>query len=219
VLLLLALAALTSGCDAGSPIPAAAQGAVASATVAATPAEGIPVTGFALEVASCDPNGSFLNFRLSHPLPDAIAARLRVEINGRSARCTNPLGDPSILSCTIPPLTMPPALVVVKMQDVVINQFPYDNSICPVGLQVQITQTAEPPTLPPASSTAPWLPPTKSSQAGLPVNRSPIVTPTNAPSWLPTLAPAPQTEPPATEPPPTQPPSTQPPATEPPPAP
>jgi hypothetical protein len=194
------------------------------------PAQAIPVTGFGLEVASCDPGGTFIDLRLSDGIASDVAARLHVDFNGRSVRCHNPLGDASLLSCSIPPLTVFPVLVGIRMDDTVITQFSYDRALCVVNVPGQPEATAYPPLIlaitpsstvilptrtptrhPGHTPAATWTtepPPTEPSATEPPVTEPPVTEP-------PVTEPPP-TEPPATQPPPTQPPSTDPPATDPP---
>lgn len=221
-LLLLLPAMLLSGCNAGRAAPAAAAApqVLRMVTVAPTLAQGIPVTGAFLELASCDPKGSFLNLRLSDPLTGNGAGQLQVELNGRPAQCHHPLGDTSILSCTIPPLTLFPVLVAVRLDDALVAQFDYDSALCPAPGQEQSGQNGYVPSIPTATGTATEQPGTPA--AGKPAASSSGLhaTPTPLPTWTgqPLPSEPPSTEPGPTEPPPTEPPPpTQPPSTEPPP--
>ncbi len=245
-LLLLLLAAFLSGCGAGSPASTAGDEVNMFATSASSGGQAIPVTGFGLEVAGCDPRGTFLNFRLSEALAQDTAAKLAVEFDGRPAQCQHPLGDESILSCTIPPLSMFPVLVVVKMNEAVVAQFSYDGASCPVPVYVPAGQTAPVPLIATNSATAaalatvssrggsastPWvlwptftpLPtwpgqPTPTTPASTSTEPSPVLpSPTEPPPTQPQPTEPQPTQPPSTEPPPTQPPSTEPPPTAPPP--
>lgn len=210
-LLLLLLASLLAGCRAGPAAPAAAAApqVLRMVTVAPSLGPGIPVTGYALELASCDPKGTFLNLRLSDALRDDGAAQLQVELNGRPAQCHHPLGDTSILSCTIPPLTMFPVLVVVRMDDAVIWQFDYDSALCPVAGQEQGGQNGYVPVMP--TPTVAALEQATRSAGGRPAGAQPGSQPTPTPLPTGTLQPpsAQPSEPPPTEPPPTEPPPTQ----------
>ncbi len=219
-LLLLLLAAFVSGCTAGPPASAAGNEGDSFSSSGSNVEHGIPVTGFGLEVAGCDPRGTFLNFRLSDSLVQDTAAKIAVEFDGRPARCQHPLGDASLLSCTIPPLAMFPVIVVVKMDEAVIAQFSYDGASCPVPIYGQAAQEGV-PLAPTSSATAAALA-TLASRGGLPPTAGILSqTLTPLPAWTgqptPTTQPAASTEPPATQPPATQPPPTQPPATQPPP--
>jgi len=218
-LLLLALAALASGCNASPSVSAAGQEGVPFTTFPPTLGVGIPVTGFGLEIAGCDPRGSFINFRLSDPVSGNTATQLQVEFSGRSALCNNPLGDASVLSCSIPSLTVFPTLVVIRMDDVVITEFTYDGTACAVDLPALGAQTVYPSSIPTTTATDSGLPATFSVER-LPTTMPTLwLTLTALPTWTgqPTPTEPPPTEPPVTEPPATEPAPTDPPATEPPP--
>ncbi len=239
-LLLLLLAAFLSGCNAAPPASAAGDEVNIFATSAPSGGQAIPVTGFGLEVAGCDPRGTFLNFRFSGALAQDSAAKLAVEFDGRPAQCQHPMGDASILSCSIPPLSMFPVLVVVKSNEAVVAQFSYDGASCPVPVYQQAGQTLPVPMIATNSATAAVLA-TMSSRGGSapttwvllptftplptlpgqPTSTTPASTLTvppaqPSPTEPPTSEPPP-TQPQPTEPPPTQPQPTQPPSTEPPP--
>ncbi len=229
-LLLLLLAALLSGCQASPVVPAGANEGNPSTTSETTLGQAIPVTGFGLEVVSCDPRGTYINFRLSDLLSGDTSARLQVQFNGRAGQCSHPLGDPAILSCSIPALSMFPLLVEVRLDDLLISQFSYDGSLCPLGVHEEAAESAYPPAVLTASATAAGL--SATSSGGGPTGSSLTAMPTSTAQPPSVQPPPPQpsatepppptqpqpTQPPSTEPPPTQPPPTEPPATQPPPA-
>jgi len=188
-------------CRQSSPVTAASPASPAPAITEApialeTP---IPITGgsvstspLTMNVASCDPVASYINFRLGDQPPAETAAKLRVELNGNWAECRIAPGNPSVLSCTIPVTTLFPVLVVVRLDDAVLTHFTYDGSLCSAA-----------PTRGPNESAATALP-TTATVVGLPTLSPSTPTPQRTPTTLPTSTPQPtSTQYPTATPPPT----------------
>ncbi len=218
-LLLLLLAAFLPGCNAGPPASPAGDEVNLFGTSVPSGDQLIPVTGFGLEVAGCDPRGTFLNFRLSDALAKDNAAKLAVEFDGRAAQCQHPMGDAWILSCSIPPLAIFPVLVVVKMDEAVVAQFSYDGASCPVPVYQQAGQTLAAPMIATNSATAAALAPMSSRGGSAPTRWVLWPTFTPLPTWpgqpTSTAQASTSTDPPPAQPSPTEPPPTQPQPTQP----
>ncbi len=82
------------------------------------------------DVTACDLYSRFINFTLVQPSPDLTDKLLRVTLNDESANCSIPDVNPDILTCNVPNGVTFPAQVVVTVDDIEINNFLYDGSLC-----------------------------------------------------------------------------------------
>lgn len=111
-----------------SPTPAASATALASPTVEISPTPPPPVLSG--RVTMCDTGINLISFRIVEPLPDLTGKTLTVEIADTETSCaTNPT-NPSLLTCTIPPLVTFPASVVARLDGAVVNDFTFDGIGC-----------------------------------------------------------------------------------------
>ena len=105
----------------------------ASATVAATATETISPTGsplFTGRITMCDTGGNLISFRLVDPPPDLTGKIVTIEIAGQENSCeVNPV-NPSLMTCTMPPELIFPVSVIVRLDDVVVNELTLDGIGC-----------------------------------------------------------------------------------------
>lgn len=105
-----------------SPTPAA------SATAQASPTPLPPVLSG--RVTMCDTGINLISFRIVEPPPDLTGKTLTVEIADIETTCTMNPTNPSLLTCTIPPLVTFPASVVARLDGAVVNDFIFDGIGC-----------------------------------------------------------------------------------------
>ena len=166
-------------CGAPMPTPSPRPGGPVAGPidVLPTPTPAPLLTG---EVSSCFLNTRVINFQFVQPPPDLTGKKLSVLIQGQPSQCYVPLGFPGSLSCKLPPNTSFPTGIVVTLDNVVVDSFAYNGTVC--------QQQAAPP---------------NGSQGSLstsvPATQRPTPRPTNPPP----------TNPPPTNPPPTNPPPTE----------
>ncbi|MGZ9164236.1 MAG: hypothetical protein ACXW4U_03575 [Anaerolineales bacterium] len=121
-------AASTSPTPAASETPAASATPEATATSQASPTPQPPLLSG--RVTMCDTGISLISFRIVEPPPDLAGKTLAVQIADLDTTCaTNPT-NPSLLTCTIPPLVTFPARVVLRLDGAVVNDFTYDGLGC-----------------------------------------------------------------------------------------
>lgn len=121
-------AASTSPTPAASETPAASAIPEATATSQASPTPQPPLLSG--RVTMCDTGISLISFRIVEPPPDLAGKTLAVQIADLDTTCaTNPT-NPSLLTCTIPPLVTFPARVVLRLDGAVVNDFTYDGLGC-----------------------------------------------------------------------------------------
>lgn len=82
------------------------------------------------EVTMCDLAVNLINFRMKEPIPDLKTKALAVQIAGQDSTCTANAVNPSLLTCTIPVAETFPARVVVRLDNVIVNDFVYDGLWC-----------------------------------------------------------------------------------------
>jgi hypothetical protein len=78
----------------------------------------------------CDLGANLISFRMLEPVPDLTNRTLIVEINDIESTCTVNPTNPTLLTCTIPPLVTFPASVMVTLDGAVVNDFTYDGIGC-----------------------------------------------------------------------------------------
>lgn len=82
------------------------------------------------EVTMCDLAVDLINFRMNEPIPDLKTKALEVQIAGQDSTCRVNAVNPSLLTCTIPAAETFPARVVVRFDNVIVNDFVYDGLWC-----------------------------------------------------------------------------------------
>ena len=116
---------------AGSSTPAETPTVEATATTAATATIAptrLPL--FTGQVTMCDTGGNLISFRMVDPPPDLTNTILRVEIAGQESSCTVNPTNPSLMTCTLPDDLAFPASVIVRLDDVVVNELTLDGTGC-----------------------------------------------------------------------------------------
>lgn len=82
------------------------------------------------DVTMCDLAVNLINFRMIEPVPDLNAKALAVQIADRETTCYVNATNPSLLTCTIPGFVTFPARVVVRLDNVVVNDFTFNGLGC-----------------------------------------------------------------------------------------
>lgn len=117
-----------------SPTPAATATLEASPTVqASSTPEVAPTSETPLltgEVTMCDGSTDLISFRIVRPPPDLTGSDLSIQISDAESICSVNPTNPSLLTCTIPPTIVFPARVVVRVDEVVVNDFTFDIASC-----------------------------------------------------------------------------------------
>jgi len=117
-----------SSTPAASETPAASPTPEATATPEASPTPEQPLlTG---RTTMCDLGANLVSFRMVEPVADLTDRTLIVEINDTESTCTVNPTNPTLLTCTIPPLVTFPASVIVTLDGAVVNDFTYDGIGC-----------------------------------------------------------------------------------------
>ncbi|HEX6270791.1 MAG TPA: hypothetical protein VFZ43_11175 [Anaerolineales bacterium] len=124
----------TISSEENSPTPAASETPALSptpedsATPQASPTPDQPLlTG---QTTMCDLGANLINFRMVEPVPDLTDKTLIVEIADTETTCAVNPTNPSLLTCTIPPLVTFPARIVVNLDDAIVNDFIYQGIGC-----------------------------------------------------------------------------------------
>lgn len=121
-------AASISPTPTASETPAASPTPEATATLQTSPTPEQPLlTG---RTTMCDLGANLISFRMLEPVPDLTNRILIVEINDIESNCTVNPTNPTLLTCTIPPLVTFPASVMVTLDGAVVNNFSYDGIGC-----------------------------------------------------------------------------------------
>ena len=114
--------------SAATRTPAVSPTAEASSTPEVAPtSETQLLTG---QVTMCDTGASLISFRIAQPPPDLTGQTLTAQIADLDSICAVNPTNPSLLTCTIPPTIVFPARVVVRLDDVVVNDFTFDIASC-----------------------------------------------------------------------------------------
>src|SRR5215216_1829717 len=121
-------AANTSLTPTVSATPAASATAQASPTARMSPTA--PPSLLTGQTTMCDLGANLINFRMAEPVPDLTDKTLTVEIADIETTCAVNPTNPSLLTCTIPPLVTFPARVVVSLDGAVVNDFTYEGIGC-----------------------------------------------------------------------------------------
>jgi len=121
-------AASMSPTPVASETPAVSATPEATATSQASPTPEQPLlTG---QTTMCDLGSNLVSFRMVEPLTDLTDKTLTVEIADTETNCSVNPTNPSLLTCTIPPLVIFPASVVVRLDGAVVNDFTYEGIGC-----------------------------------------------------------------------------------------
>jgi hypothetical protein len=111
-----------------SPTPADSPTPEASATPQLSPTPEQPLLSG--QTTMCDLGANLINFRMVEPVPDLTDKTLMVEIADLETTCAVNPTNPSLLTCTIPPLVTFPARVVVRLDGALVNDFSYEGIGC-----------------------------------------------------------------------------------------
>lgn len=121
-------AASMSPTSAASEAPATSSTPEATDTSQASPTPEPPLlTG---QTTMCDLGANLISFRMVEPVIDLTNKTLTVEIAELETSCAVNPTNPSLLTCTIPPLVTFPASVVIRLDGVVVNDFTYEGIGC-----------------------------------------------------------------------------------------
>jgi hypothetical protein len=102
-------------------------------------------------VTACDTGLGFINFPLASPQPDLSGRSVSILLNGNKLNCKVAGSQSQVLGCSLPPGASFPATVSASIDDVQVNNFPFDGAICTNTVPTKETQdsaspaTAEPP--------------------------------------------------------------------------
>ena len=105
----------------------------ASATTALTATPTIPPTGLPLftgQVTMCDIGGNLISFRIVEAPPDLTGKTVTVEIAGQENSCEINPTNPSLMTCNLPNELTFPATVIVRLDDVVVNELTLNGIGC-----------------------------------------------------------------------------------------
>jgi hypothetical protein len=111
-----------------TPPPTLSPTAQATPTIEISPTPPPPL--LSERVTMCDIGINLISFRMVEPPPDLTDKTLAVEIADIETTCTVNPTNPSLLTCTIPPLVTFPAKVVVRLDGAVVNDFTFDGLGC-----------------------------------------------------------------------------------------
>lgn len=81
-------------------------------------------------VTACDTGLGFINFPLADPQPDLSGRSVSVFINGTKVNCRLAGSQSQLLGCSLPPGTTFPVTVSASIDDVEVNNFPFNGAIC-----------------------------------------------------------------------------------------
>lgn len=104
--------------------------ASSQSSAAAYPPSTTPVPLLNQQVDICDPVKGLINFVLAKPPQDLTGQKLIVQIQGQQTPCSISLAFPGELSCKLPPNTSFPTGIIVRVNDQVVNIFPYSGGDC-----------------------------------------------------------------------------------------
>ena len=105
----------------------------ASATTALTATVAISPTGsplFTGQVPMCDIGGNLISFRIVEAPPDLTGKTVTVEIAGQENSCEINPTNPSLMTCNLPNELTFPATVIVRLDDVVVNELTLNGIGC-----------------------------------------------------------------------------------------
>jgi hypothetical protein len=115
-------------CGVPMPAPAAAPSGQSADSADAAPTAPVPLLNQQVDI--CDPIKGIMNFVLAQPPQDLAGKKLVVQIQGKQTPCSISQAFPGELSCKLPPSTSFPAGIVVRVNDQVVNLFPYGGANC-----------------------------------------------------------------------------------------
>jgi hypothetical protein len=114
-------------CGVALPAPAPTP-AGSSAGADAVPAAALPLLNQQVDI--CDPLKGIMNFVLAQPPQDLSGKKLVVQIQGQEVPCSILPNLPGELSCKLPASISFPAGIIVRVNDQVVNMFPYGGGNC-----------------------------------------------------------------------------------------
>jgi hypothetical protein len=111
-----------------SPIPAASATSPASPT--AEPGLAPPASLLTGRVTMCDTGAALISFRMIEPPADLTGKTLTAQIGEQERDCSINPTNTSLVTCTLPAGVTFPARVVVRLDDLVVNDFTFDGIGC-----------------------------------------------------------------------------------------
>jgi hypothetical protein len=115
-------------CGVPLPAPKSAPGVQGSSPAATVPTAAVPLLNQQVDI--CDPLKGVINFVLAQPPQDLTGKKLVVDIQGQETPCSISSIYAGELSCKLPPNTSFPTSVIVRVDDQVVNIFPYSGGDC-----------------------------------------------------------------------------------------
>lgn len=97
-------------------------------------------------VTACDTGLGFINFPLASPQPDLSGRSVSILLNGNKLNCKVAGSQSQVLGCSLPAGASFPATVSAKLDDVEVNNFPFDGAICTNTVPTREKETSAPPT-------------------------------------------------------------------------
>jgi hypothetical protein len=82
------------------------------------------------EVTSCNLKAGFINFRMVQSPPDLADKKLVITINNIEVDCAIPSNNQTIYSCILPNKVNFPATTIVRLGDMEVNNFDFNESLC-----------------------------------------------------------------------------------------
>jgi hypothetical protein len=114
----------------GVPLPAQnpAPSVQGSGPADTAPTAAVPLLNQQVDI--CDPLKGIINFVLVQPPQDLTGKKLVVNIQGKDTPCSISSAYSGELSCKLPPNTSFPTSVVVRVDNQIVNIFPYSGGNC-----------------------------------------------------------------------------------------
>lgn len=97
-------------------------------------------------VTACDTGLGFINFPLADPQPDLSGKSVSVFLNGNKVNCRLAGSQSQLLGCSLPPGTTFPVIVSASIDDVEVNNFPFNGAICTNTVPTRETEDDSEPT-------------------------------------------------------------------------
>jgi hypothetical protein len=82
------------------------------------------------EVTACDLNSGYVNFRMVKSPPNLADKTLVIAINNTNVNCIIPPNNQTIYSCILPKKMDFPATIIVKLDEIEVNNFAVNSNIC-----------------------------------------------------------------------------------------
>jgi hypothetical protein len=97
-------------------------------------------------VTACDTGLGFINFPLADPQPDLSGKSVSVFLNGNKVNCRLAGSQSQLLGCSLPTGTTFPVIVSASIDDVEVNNFPFNGAICTNTVPTRETEDDSEPT-------------------------------------------------------------------------